>query len=138
MPYNMSWYVDKRVILIEIIGKIQLEEFEQLHNEAFEYVEQSPYKVHAIADMSQFEAIPTNVKLLSSASSKEKSHKQGMTVLVMPKMPGIIRFIASIILQTLRLEYRMCQTTEEAISILRNVDADIFKLAQTNELKLPE
>lgn len=125
MPYNISWYIEKRVILIEINGRIDLEEFEKLHNESFDYVMQSQFKVHAIADLSQFEAIPTNLRMLSSATSQEKNHNQGMTVLVMPKMPGVIRFIASIVMQTLRLEYRMCETVDEAINILKRVDTDL-------------
>ena len=125
MPYNISWYIKERVILIQINGKIAIDEFEQLHNESFDYVMQSQFKVHAIADLSQFEAIPTNLRMLSSATSKEKNHNQGMTVLVMPKMPSIIRFLASIIMQTLRLEYRVCETTDEAINILQRVDTEL-------------
>lgn len=129
MPYKLTWYVVNHVILIEITGHIDLTEFEQLHNEAFEYVANSQHKVHAIADLSQFEAVPTNLRMLSSATNKEKTHKQGMTVLVMPKMPGMIRFIVSLIMQTLRLEYRICESIDEAMSILERIDINLSNMA---------
>ena len=125
MTYEISWYIPNRVMLIKVSGNIDLEEFECLHNEAFEYVSQSHFKVHAIADLSEFKAIPTNIRLLFSASNTEKDHKQGMTVLVQPKMPAMIRFVASLIMQTLRLEYRVCETMEDAMKILHRVDLEI-------------
>jgi hypothetical protein len=125
MPYKISWYIEERVILIQINGKIAIDEFEQLHTESFDYVMQSQFKVHAIADLSQFEAIPTNLRMLSSATSKENNSNQGMTVLVMPKMPSIVRFIVSVVMQTLRLEYRVCETVDEAINILQRVDTEL-------------
>ena len=128
MPYNISWHIENRVMLIEIIGTIALDEFEQLHNEAFACVTQSPHKVHAIADVSQFAASSTNLRLLMSNSNKDKDDGQGMTILVAPKIPKMLHFTASIVLQTLRLEYRICQTVDEAMGILRRIDMDIMNL----------
>jgi hypothetical protein len=128
MAYNISWYIENRVMLIEIVGRVDIDEFERLHNEAFDYVAKSPYKVHAIADLAQFDGIPTNFKILAAATNKEKTANQGMTILVMPKLARVIRFVASLIMQTLRLEYRMCETVDEALQILQNVDMSLYPL----------
>lgn len=125
MAYTIDWYVDRRVLEIAISGQISIDEFEQLHQDSFALVEQSSYKVHAIADLSQFDAIPANLKMLTSASNHEKNHNQGMTILVMPKVQSVIRFLITIIMQTLRLEYRICETVEEAIEVLKRVDPDL-------------
>jgi len=125
MPYNISWSIEQRIMLIEVSGNITLEEFKQMHDESFTYLVQSPHKVHAIADLNQFEAIPTNIRMLFSATNKEKHPNQGMTVLVMPKMSGIIRFVASLIMQTLRLEYRVCENIDDALKILQRIDVDV-------------
>lgn len=125
MPYQISWYIEQHVMLIEVTGTMDIEEFERLHTESFAYVTNSPFKTHAIVDLSQFAAIPTNLKMLTSATNKEKTDKQGMTVLVMPGMPSMIRFLVSIIMQTMRLEYRICETIDEAMDVLRRVDVSL-------------
>lgn len=128
MPYSMSWFIEKRVMLIEVSGRIDLEEFERLHKDAFAYVAESPYRVHAIADLSRFEGMPTNFRMLAAATNKEKTANQGMTVLVMPKLVRVVRFVCSLIMQTLHLEYRMCETIDEAVQIIQNVDAALHTL----------
>ncbi|MEL6148049.1 MAG: hypothetical protein AAFU54_12085 [Chloroflexota bacterium] len=133
MPYNISWHIQDRVMLIEISGNISVQEFEQLHRDSFEYVGQSSYKVHAIADVSDFSAAPANVRMLVSATNEEKDDRQGMTVLVAPNLPKIFGFLASVILQSLRLEYRICDTREEAIEILRRIDTDLFAMADPGQ-----
>jgi len=129
MPYQISWYVEQRVLRINIIGKIDIDEFERLHTESFSFVETSSNKVHAIVDLSQFEALPTNLRMLTSATSEEKSHNQGMTILVMPNMNGVLRFLCSVVMQTLRLEYRVCETNEQAVEILNRVDPNLRELS---------
>ncbi len=128
MPYEISWYVEHRVIFIKISGDIDLEEFEQLHADSFAMVENSHHKVHAIADLSEFNAAPTNLRALSAASNPEKNHNQGLTVLVAPKIAGIFTFLFSVILQTLKLEYRISETVEDAVTILKKVDVDLRAL----------
>jgi hypothetical protein len=128
MSYTISWFIEKRVMLIELSGRVELEEFERLHNEAFAYVAESPYRVHAIADLSRFEGMPTNFKMLTSATNKEKTANQGMTVLVMPKLARIIRFVGSLVMQTLHLEYRICETIDDAVQIIQHIDAAVHTL----------
>lgn len=130
MAYQIAWYIDQRVLEISINGQVSIDEFEQLHLDSFALVEKSPYKVHAIADMSQFDAMPTNLKMLTSASSQEKNHNQGMTILVMPKVQSVIRFLMTVVMQTLKLEYRICETREEAIDVLKRIDADLNNTMQ--------
>ncbi len=129
MPYTISWYIEHRVILIEVSGPVSLDEFERLHSESFEYVAASSHKVHAIADISTFTAVPNNLKMLMSSAHKDKNDRQGMTVLVAPTMPRILYFLVSVLLQSLRLEYRMADTVDEAMEILRRIDAEIMGLA---------
>lgn len=125
MAYQIDWYINQRVLEISISGQVSIDEFEQLHLDSFALVEKSPYKVHAIADMSHFDAMPTNLKMLTSASSHEKNHNQGMTILVMPKVQSVIRFLMTVVMQTLKLEYRICETREDAIDVLQRIDADL-------------
>lgn len=125
MPYQISWYMEQHIMLIKVTGAMDIEEFTQLHTESFAYVTHSPFKTHAIVDLSQFSTIPSNLRMLTSASNSEKVDNQGMTVMVMPGMPSMIRFLVSIIMQTMRLEYRVCETIDEAVDILRRVDVAI-------------
>jgi hypothetical protein len=125
MTYRISWHTPNHILYIEIIGRIAVAEFEQLHQETFAYVAASPHKVHAIADISQFETYPNNLRLLSAAAHKDQDDNQGMTVLVTPYMPRLLYFFVSVILQKLQLEYRLCQTVEEALEILRRSDPQL-------------
>lgn len=125
MPYTVSWYIENRVLLITISGRVTLEDLQALHNDSYQHVLQSSNRVHAIADLSAFEGIPTKLSGLSSVVNKEKHPNQGMTVLVLPNLNVIFRFVGGLILQTLRLEYRVCQTMDEAVDILQRVDTDI-------------
>lgn len=125
MPYTIDWYIDQRVLLITVDGSLELEDFHQLHDEAFSYVKASDDIVHAIADLTNFEAIPTNISALFSSSNQEKTQQQGMTVLIMPGLNGVIRFAIGLVLQGLHLEYRIAESKEQAMTILERVDTTL-------------
>ena len=58
MPYQTGWYVDKRVILTQYTGIIQIEDIQGQIEETRALIEQGTPLIHSIIDLSQIEKWP--------------------------------------------------------------------------------
>ncbi|PJF21133.1 MAG: hypothetical protein CUN56_12645 [Phototrophicales bacterium] len=122
MPYDLSWYIEKRVMMIYLTGHITTEELYEMTDETRVLLEQGEGKVHALVDYSQAESIPRSLSTLVNEIKREKDPKQGITILIMPKTNKMMQFVANIMMQVIGLEFRQVQTMDEALNTLRRVD----------------
>jgi hypothetical protein len=120
MPYKISWY-NKRTMLVELLGEISSEEFAAMTNASFALVEAANERIDAIVDQSQAQSLPLNINTLARNIPRNKHGNQGMTILLIPKLHQLGRFVGSTLLQILGLEYRIAQSMEEADAILQKL-----------------
>jgi hypothetical protein len=108
-------------MLIQVIGIVTHEELTAITNESFVLVEQTENRVHAIVDQSALESMPKSLKSLSDSFPRNSRANQGITVLVIPDMNRFGKFIGSVLMQLVGLEYRIVNTMEEAEFLLQSI-----------------
>src|SRR5689334_16581788 len=61
MPYEDSWYVEKRVAIQRLYGVITVEESEMARDGVIRLLEEGTPLVHILVDVSDVEKFPTNI-----------------------------------------------------------------------------
>lgn len=118
MSYTISWHTENYIMLVELSGVITEDELTAIADESFEMVQQSPNRIHAIVDQSAIESMPKSLKVLSNSMPRNRSSNQGITVLIVPDMNRFGKFISSMLMQLVGLEYRMVNSMDEAEELL--------------------
>jgi hypothetical protein len=121
MGYKISWHRENRVLYMKLEGEVSASELMQMEAEAFDIIQKANGLIHAIVDMREI----ANPSSLNNSLSRNKHPNQGISVLVMPNMNRIGKFIASTMMQVLRLQFRICETIEEAEAIIDKMDVRV-------------
>jgi hypothetical protein len=122
MGYNISWYIEGRVVQAIFTGEMSLEEAETASEMTAQYIQNGqPPLVHLIADTTRLERFPTNLNLLNRSASKHLwQPKLGWTIVISTN--STTRFISGIITQVARVRFRMFPTLEEGMRFLTDQD----------------
>jgi len=119
---HVDWYVERRVILVQIEGSLDLEKASELNRQIVAFIDQGDAPVHVIVDLTQLGAIPTNLLKLREASHVVGHAGVGWIVVIGVHNP-FINFIGSMLVQLGRLaHYRVMPTIDEAYAELSKVD----------------
>lgn len=87
MPVVIEWYNEAKTILYEkLSGKITLEEYHHLVDDAAQELNQQPHTVHIIADFSEASILPTNLVAAMRYANKRMPSNQGIVVFINPNM----------------------------------------------------
>src|SRR5215475_5867550 len=107
MGYEISWYIEGKVVLASFTETITLEEAEAASAKTAEYIQNGePPMVHLIADTTKMDRFPTNLNLLNRSASKHLwQPKLGWTIVVSTN--STTRWISGIITQVARVRFRM-------------------------------
>lgn len=118
MPYQISWMVPGQTMLVTLSGQVTEEELRIMTDESYQMVIRASGKVHAIVDQSKVEKMPTTLKTFTRSMTRTRHPNQGITVLVLPGMNPVGKFISTTLMQIIGLEYRMAQNIQEAQDII--------------------
>ena len=122
MAYKISWYRENRVMLMTLSEDVPNAELSQMEAEAFEIIKAAEWVVHAIVDMREMTSNPQNLNSAFGNMSRSKHPNQGISIIVLPKMNRVAKFVTSTIMQVLRLQFRLCDSMEEAETIVNKLD----------------
>lgn len=125
MPYQISWYREPYIMLIQLEGKMSVEEMQTLIQDSFEHVRNASNAVHAMIDPSKLESIPMNLQGFKAMVKGNHHTNQGMTVFIAPTMNPMFKFISTTMFQMMRWEYRICDNYSQAETIIRKVDSHL-------------
>jgi hypothetical protein len=124
MPYTISWHKEN-TMRIDLTGVVTAEELLTITAETIELVKQAEQRIHAIVDQSKVVEMPRSLSALAGSIPRHKHANQGITILLIPTIGRAERFLSSVVLQILRLEYRIAQSIEEADGILQKIDLTV-------------
>lgn len=130
MPYQISWYVDKRIILAEFTGELTLPEAEEASGKVTIFVEYGePPLVHLIADATGMEKFPTQLSLLNGDASRHlRNPNLGWTIVISSN--AMTRFVSSILTQVTRVRFRVFASLEEGLAFLAEQDSTLRPLIE--------
>ncbi|MCI0711186.1 MAG: hypothetical protein L0154_13595 [Chloroflexi bacterium] len=126
MAYEISWLIEKRLILITFIGVLSKEDLYAVSEAAFKMAESGTAPVHSITDGTSLTSIEIGIDDLRKIM-ENRSYKSGWSVTVTPGR--MERFLASIANQLFRMKSRHFATYEEAITFLQAVDTTLPEIS---------
>lgn len=122
MAYEVSWLIDKRLMLISFSGVLTKEDLHAASEAAFLLAESGTAPVHSITDGTHLTSVEIGIDDLRKVM-ENRSYKSGWSVTVTPGR--MERFLASIANQLFRMKSRHFATMEEAFAFLKDVDATL-------------
>lgn len=125
MPFQVRWYIEKQVVYVRFWGELTVEDLRAEVEQGLHYVEISDRPlVHIIIDASKVTK-NLNLRELGSVMSGRKSHPRGGWTIMVGEQDILMRFLASVGRQLLKLRQRSCDTFAQAVDFLKEVDTSI-------------
>jgi hypothetical protein len=136
MPFDVSWYLEKRVLYVRVSGIIRDDEIKPFDDVMLRYIEQGEGQlVHAISDFRAAEKMPairTMVRKLSFPS-----HPQfGWTAFFGFRSPILIMTL-SVVPQVFKARFRHLSSLDQALNFLPQVDDTLPDLHQFKDRLAP-
>ena len=128
--YKSYWMQDRKVAYFEIIGDFD-EEGMTAFNEHMrdDYIALGEAPVHCIIDAGGLTGYPRSVAVIGKNTSKVLKHPNlGWIILVGFDNP-IVKFMANMVVQILRVQYKQVKTLKEAKELLLRIDPELADFA---------
>jgi hypothetical protein len=128
MPYKISWYVENRVILNKMSGRMSVEEVEAMVLEVVAYLkvaaQHTDQPVQAIFDQSELEKMPSLPQLVSASEPiRKQTNRQWMILITKDRMT---KAVTSILNNVFRSPMKTVPTFDEAINVLKQIDPSLM------------
>jgi hypothetical protein len=122
MPYEVSWYIERRVVSTVLTGDLSLRDAEAASLATSEYIlKGQPPLVHLIADTTRLGKFPTNLSLINGEASHHlRNPLLGWTIVI--SSSTATRFVSSIMTQVARVRFRMFASWDQSIAFLLQQD----------------
>lgn len=123
MNYQITWYVEGRVVLSQHLHTATPADVAQMDVEYLALLEQADVPlVHFIFDMSQQDSVPD---LKTMANMQFTKHPRMGWSIVVGTLNPITRFLVSTVAQINKARFRSFTTLEEALRFLQDIDASL-------------
>jgi len=120
MPYKTSWIVDKRVILIEYIDTVTIEDVEAINENLRRYAEEGIAPIHMVSDHTQMGKVKLELKTIQSAFTILGLDVWGYFVMV--GADTLTSFFASMIGTMSHINLKSRKNRDQALDFLRQED----------------
>jgi hypothetical protein len=129
MPCDISWYIDRRVILQRLYGVVTIEEYVQLQKDGMVYVMQGKPPVHALIATAEITRVPSLIEL----SRLSYTPAPGLGWLVTAVHQPIYRFAATVLSQFVGKNFKIVASVEEGYAFLCRMDPTLPALPSVAE-----
>src|SRR5262245_12588585 len=117
MPFQMSWQVENRVVMIDISGILTLDEMAQIDRQMLVMIPEGykpPLQVHVLVDMRDMTRMPNSIWDINRTLTHFKEPGLGWTVLISTNR--LFQAIFKFVCQTGRLRCGIENTLENAMA----------------------
>ena len=122
MPYHVSWYLQERIICLELEGILSLEDIIEGNTILRHYIKTSNATVHILVDVQQLKIFPTNIQKIYDDYQK-RHNNTGCTVLI--GGTPVMQFTANVLVKLFGVKIKFAATLDEAIAILCRQDTSL-------------
>lgn len=120
MPYRLGWYLQGKVVYLDLIGKISADEYRNAISQVTEASLETGNALHTLADNRHLETWPP----LTSLTGISMPEDYGWVIAV-GVSNGFLKFITATASQILSLNMKMVADLPEAITVLQRVDPSL-------------
>lgn len=134
MPFDISWYLEGRIIYIQYDDDVTIEDKRVSAEKEYEFLDAgtSPL-VHVLLDVTKQTSSPTSTKAIKDALDKVLKHpKKGWTLAFGKEEFWMENFVNSVVTQSSSARYRTFTTLQETLEFLVYVDASLAELIDMN------
>jgi hypothetical protein len=123
MPHQISWAQDKRIILLNLIGSLDLEDGFKASNDTNDYINQGTAPVHLVVDMSELKSFPTNITKVNQMNQYLKNPARGWVVVIGGN--SLSNFLVNVLSQVVKFPVTQRPALNDALDFLRKNDATL-------------
>lgn len=134
MAYQVSWLVEKQVVLAKLYGEITIPSVVDMDVELLDHMRsgQEGRLIHLIFDVTGVDKFPVNIAQLNQVANSR--HEPNMGWLMVINDNRMIKFIGNMITQLTQTRFRNFESVEMAIEFLKTQDSRIeWSLMNINE-----
>ncbi|MAU10117.1 MAG: hypothetical protein CL607_09870 [Anaerolineaceae bacterium] len=126
MPAKISWLIKDKVVLLEVIGHILIEELEQIAIVGEQIINEADTPLlHLIIEEKQLTDFPKNVPRAIKATKQTLAHS-GLGWMVFVNIPNdVIAFVTKLILSAAKTRIHVADSYEQAARMLMDVDCNL-------------
>jgi len=128
MPYQTTWYVEKRIILTSYTGIIRVEDIRGQIDETHAMIEVGTPLIHSIIDLSQIEKWPplNVVNEFRSMDIESVRDRIGWSIIVANNV--VLKFGSALFAPIFNLRQRIFSNLDEALTFLHENDSTLPEL----------
>ena len=136
MPFEVSWYLEKRVLYVRVSGIIRDDEMKPFDDVMISYIEQGEGQlVHALSDFRDAEKMPS-IRTMVRKLSFPGHPRFGWTAFFGFRNPILIMTL-SVVPQVFGARFRHLNTLDQALHFLPQVDNNLPDLHQFKDRLAP-
>ena len=125
MPYEISWHLEKRVLMVKLFGVLIEQESNEVSEINTRYLQEGIAPVHIIVDTNSLEKFPVNLRQNSQYMAYLSSPALGWVIVLGLSNNMLARFAVTVISQVVKFKLAQRTTVEEAISYLESQDSTL-------------
>ncbi len=131
MPFEMIWYLPKRIVLLRYYGHTTVEDIARVGEMSVQYVlEEGTSPVHVIADMTEVEKFPTNLRRAASAIKTINDPAMGWTVIISTN--PLMRILIVTLSRLAGFRFHIATSREQALAFLVSEDISLKEPLDAN------
>jgi hypothetical protein len=122
MAHVISWYLDKRILLVEYNGTLTSDELQSVIPETFRMMDEGNPPLYMVIDVKAVDKFPMNLgELKRFTVAKHPS----LSWISMVGMNPLGRFVITALSQFADLKIRPANTVDEAVAYFSEIDASV-------------
>jgi hypothetical protein len=126
MAVEISWHIEKRMILVDVDGNLSIEELEQMSKDIETLLDEGEAPVHIIFDLSHASPRPVKASEISKASQFLKHPKLGLHSMISSNR--LINFLGIVVHNMMgSSQAYVTNKLEDAVERLKRLDTSIVK-----------
>ena len=134
MTHTISWYLDKRIVLVQYSGTLTSDELQIAVPETVRTMDQGIAPLYMVVDVSAVGKFPMNLGELKRLT--EAQHPK-LSWVAMVGMNSLARFIVTALSQFADLKIRPANSVEEAVAYFAEIDASVKESLKDRQNSTP-
>ncbi len=135
---QIRWVVDKRVLLLKLLGKYDVEALKQGVLELETFLQQGKQPLYLIVDQTEISDYPKNFREpINIISPLHEKYPTAWTIIITSN--AMFRFFGAVIANTFKMQFRPVKSMSEACDVIEGVDPALaMQMRATLSTEMPD
>jgi len=120
MPYQTDWYIEDRVVKIDVTGELTLDQIDAFDADYHYKTENGMPPVHMLLNCNRVTRFPMDIGKIYPVLSKRKHTRAGWILLISGN--SACQYVVQNLTNLLKIRFHSCSSVEEAFVFLTQVD----------------